>query len=406
MNGSVVIVGAGQAGVSVAFKLRSLGYQGRIVLVGDEPGIPYQRPPLSKKYLTAKADVERLHIKARSLYESERIELHTQCSVAAIDRETRTVTLTDGTSFTYDYLILATGAIPRGLPLSNGGSAPNVHTFRTLADAERLRPEMKAGNHMLVVGGGYIGLETAAVARSLGMEVTLVERDQRILGRVASKETADYFRKLHTDNGVRMYEGANLVRHVDSDHDNKTGWIINEMLVEADVVVVGIGVTPNIALAKQMGLAIDNGIVVDDSGRTSDSLIFAAGDCASIEYLGRRLRIESIQNAVDMAENIARSITASSERKHSIPWFWSDQYLTKLQIAGLNIGYTEVVIRKTSDACVSLWYYEGDRFLAVDAINDVKSFMTAKQWLATGCNPSPKEIGNTDIALNDVKMCN
>ncbi|MDR3095575.1 MAG: FAD-dependent oxidoreductase [Paraburkholderia sp.] len=404
MSGRVVIVGSGQAGVSAAFKLRALGYPGHIALVGEEPAAPYQRPPLSKKYLTGVADADRLLIKARSLYESERITLRAGCRVAAVDRIRKQVLLAGGEWLDYDYLILATGATPRRLPFDQGGDAPNVHTFRTLADAERLRTEMKSGRSLLVVGGGYIGLETAAVARSLGMEVTLVERDQRILGRVASAETAAWFRALHLANGVRICEGAQLQRQAHGDKDGTTAWLANGIAIGAHAVVVGIGVIPETRLAEQAGLRVDNGIVVDSAGRTSDPFIYAAGDCARFLYEGRPIRLESIQNAVDMAEAVARSIIGGAVEYRPVPWFWSDQYSTRLQIAGLNHGYTDVVVRNTSDTARSIWYYDGPRFIAVDAINDAKAFMTARQWLSAGHSPDAEAIADPGVALNAITV--
>jgi len=404
MSGGVVIAGSGQAGVSAAFKLRALGYAGDITLAGEEPAVPYQRPPLSKKYLTGDAGVDRLFIKARTLYESERIALRMDCRVAAVDRLRKQVLLAEGHSLDYDYLILATGAIPRRLLSDQGGVAPNVHTFRTLADAERLRTEMKPGRSLLVVGGGYIGLETAAVARSLGMDVTLVERDQRILGRVASAETAAWFRALHLANGVRLCEGAELKRLAHADQDSKTAWFANDTAIDADVVVVGIGVIPDTGLAEQAGLHVDNGIVVDSAGRTSDPFIYAAGDCARFPYQGQKIRLESIQNAVDMAENVAHAIVGNTAQYRPVPWFWSEQYSTRLQIAGLNSGYTHVVVRNTSETACSIWYYDGPRFIAVDAINDAKAFMTARQWLGAGHSPAADAIADPGVALNAVSL--
>jgi 3-phenylpropionate/trans-cinnamate dioxygenase ferredoxin reductase subunit len=404
MNGKVVIVGSGQAGVSAAFKLRALGYAGQIALVGAEPGLPYHRPPLSKKYLTNVADVERLHIKKAALYESEGIDLFADCRVVAIDRGERNVLLADGRLLGYDHLILATGARARCLPSHQGGDAPNVYTFRTLSDAERLRKDMRSGGRMLIVGGGYIGLETAAVARSLGMLVTLIERDSRILGRVASAETAAYFRGLHLKNGVRICEGVELKRLERVENGGMTVQLSNGSWIDADVVVVGIGVFPDTALAAEANLRVDNGIVVDSAGRTSDPYIYAAGDCARFPYQGQRIRIESVQNAVDMAEIVARSIVGESVKYRPVPWFWSDQYSTKLQIAGLNLGYTRVAVRKASDSVVSIWYYDGPRLIAVDAINDAKAFMTARQWLSAGRSPAADEIVDPAVALSAVSL--
>lgn len=403
-NGGVVIVGAGQAGVSCAFRLRALGYDGEITIAGGEPHLPYHRPPLSKKYLSGDGDAARLLIKSRDLYESERIRLRVDCPVVAIHREEKHVELADGGVLGYDHLILATGARPRCLPVVHGARAPKVHLFRTLADAEALRETLVRDRHLLVVGGGYIGLETAAVARNLGMRVTVIERDQRILSRVACAETAAYFRALHEANGVRMHEGVALTRLEQGENGTIAARLSNGVSIEPNVVVAGVGVVPETGLAGQAHLLVDNGIVVDESGRTSDPFIYAAGDCARFPYRGQRVRLESVQNAVDMAEAVARAIVGESVEYRPVPWFWSDQYSTRLQIAGLNLGYTHVAVRKAQGAARSVWYYEGPRLLAVDAINDTKAFMSAKRWLEAGWSPVAHEIENPNVALADVSL--
>jgi 3-phenylpropionate/trans-cinnamate dioxygenase ferredoxin reductase component len=404
MNQSVVIVGAGQAGVSSAFKLRALGYDGEITLVGEEPVHPYHRPPLSKKYLTGEVDAERLLLKEESLFQRERIELLIDCRVKAIDRDEKRVVLANGCTQRYDHLILATGARPRTLPTNPGGDAPNVHTFRTLSDAGRLRQYMTRDGHLLVVGGGYIGLETAAVARSLGMRVTLIERDDRILGRVAAAETANWFRALHQGSGVLIREGVSLTNLECDDNGARLAHLSDGTCIRVDVVVVGIGVTPETGLAAQADLRVDDGIVVDSAGRSSDPFIYAAGDCARFPYGGQLIRIESVQNAVDMAETVARSIVGESAAYRPVPWFWSDQYSTKLQIAGLNSGYTDVVVRRGPGAALSIWYYKGPRFIAVDAINDAKAFMTGKRWLSAGLSPAADEIADAEVELLAVSL--
>jgi 3-phenylpropionate/trans-cinnamate dioxygenase ferredoxin reductase component len=405
MNGSVVIVGSGQAGVSSAFKLRALGYGGKITLAGEEPVHPYHRPPLSKKYLTGNADAGRLFIKDPSLYERERIELLVDRRVVAIERARKRVVFADGGSLVYDALILATGARPRCLPSDLGADAPNVHSFRTLSDADRLRNHMTPGANLLVIGGGYIGLETAAVASSLGMQVTVIERDERILGRVASADTAAYFRALHQQRGVRIREGVSPTRlECDDMGAVKVAHLSDGTSIELDIVVVGIGVTPETALAEQADLRVDNGIVVDHAGRTSDAAIYAAGDCARFPYEDQLIRLESVQNAVDMAEIVARSIIGEPVEYRPVPWFWSDQYATRLRIAGLNLGYTHAVVRQGAGATLSIWYYDGPRFIAVDAINDAKAFMTGKQWLAAGRSPAADQIADATIGLHAVSL--
>ncbi len=400
MAENIVIVGSGQSGVSVAFKLRALGFEGKITLVGQEPHPPYQRPPLSKKYIARLAEEERLYLKQPALYESDRIELLPGRRVVAIHRNEKQIELDAGDRLDYDRLVLATGARARVLPEEQGGHARNVYTLRTLADARCLREEFAEGLRLLVIGGGYIGLETAAVARSLGLQVTLIEREERILARVASSPTAEYFKQLHLENGVQVVEAVGLERLEHVNQRATHALLTDGTKLQVDLVVVGIGVVPEMELARDAGLTVANGIAVDESGRTSDPAIYAAGDCACFTYRAKQIRLESVQNAVDMAETVAQSILGHDISYQCFPWFWSDQYSTKLQIAGLNLGYTRVAVRRTNSASMSVWYYNQDQFIAVDAINDAKAFMTAKRWLREGQNPSFSSIADPGIALS------
>ena len=400
MAEKVVIVGSGQSGVSVAFKLRALGFDGTVTLIGQEPHLPYQRPPLSKKYISGLAEEELLHLKKSAIYESERIDLVKGRQVVAIHREEKTIELDDGNRLDYDRLVLTTGARARVLPEALGGSAENVYTLRTLSDARALKEAFTEGRHLLVIGGGYIGLETAAVARSMGLRVTVIEREKRILARVASAPTADYFRQLHLDNGVQILEATGLER-LELVNQRATHALLNDgTKLPIDLVVVGIGVVPEVELAEDAGLMVGNGIIVDETGRTSDPMIYSAGDCACFNYRGQRIRLESVQNAIDMAVAVAQSIVGQDSGYQCFPWFWSDQYATKLQIAGLNLGYTHVAVRRTSAASMSVWYYNQDQFIAVDAINDAKAFMTAKRWLSSGMNPSLAALSDPGVELN------
>jgi len=404
MSKKIVIVGAGQAGVATAFKLRSHGHDGPITLLGEEPHLPYHRPPLSKKFVTDRLDVERLHIRQADLYEKEGISLVSDSHVEAIDRVQRRVRTSNGQAFDYDALVLATGSQARLLPFDEGGRPGNVLTLRTLGDAVSMRERFVPDNRLLVIGGGYIGLESAAVARSLGMTVTLVERDTRILNRVASPETAAYFRDLHRKHGVTIYEGAGIAQF-DRSGDCVTAVTLTDgTRIAVDVVVVGIGVMPRTDLAARVGLAVENGIVVEQSCRTSDPLIYSLGDCASFPYRDRSIRLESVQNAVDMADVVARSIMGEQAQYDALPWFWSDQYSTKLQIAGLNAGANRVAVRQNTDDSLSVWYFDGDQLVAVDAINDSRAFMTAKRWLGMGHAPSWEDVQDISIALGDLPV--
>ena len=400
MSNNIVIVGAGQAGVAVAFKLRSYGHTGLITLVEAESVLPYHRPPLSKRFITDRLDAERMYIKQAALYEQSNIAFVKGCTAVSINPGIKCVDLSNGQSVAYDVLVLATGSRARNLPDPDQPPARNVRTLRTLDDAQWLREAFLPGARLLVIGGGYIGLESAAVARSLGMNVTLIERDPRILGRVASAETAAYFRALHQAHGVTVHEGVNLTRFEYAGERVTAVELSDGSRLAVDVVIVGIGVAPNTDLAAHAGLHIENGIAVDRSCRTSDASIYALGDCASFPSEGRMIRLESVQNAVDMAEVVACAITGDPKEYVPVPWFWSDQYATKLQIAGLNTGYTRTVVRENHAGSLSIWYFAGDRLVAVDAINDARAFMTAKRLLAQCRSPNSDMVRDTSIELN------
>ncbi|MBN2741766.1 MAG: FAD-dependent oxidoreductase, partial [Rhodobacteraceae bacterium] len=300
----IVIVGAGQAAASMAAKLRGLGYDGALSVVGSEPVPPYQRPPLSKAYLLGDMAVERLTLRADSWWAENDVSLHLDSTVSAIDPDARVVTLSNGETLDYSELALCTGATPKRLPAAIGGTLGNVFTVRNLADVDAMRALFVAGKRLVVIGGGYIGLEAAAVARKLGLEVTLIEAAPRILGRVACAQTADAIRALHRAHGVEIIEGIGLTR-LTGDAQVTGAELQDGRKIAADFVVVGIGVTPDDEIARAAGIACDNGIAVDAQGRSSDPHIWAAGDCASFPYADSRLRLESVGNAIDMAELVA-----------------------------------------------------------------------------------------------------
>ena len=393
----VVIIGAGQAGAAAAAKLRALGYQADITMIGEEPTPPYQRPPLSKAYLLGDMELERLYLRAPAFWDEQKVTLHLGARVTAIDTNARTVTF-DGGTIGYDNLILTTGSRPRQLPAAIGGALAGVFTVRTLADVDRMAPAFRAGANALIVGGGYIGLEAAAVAAKLGLNVTLIEAAPRILQRVAAPETSTYFRKLHADHGVTILEGVGLERLLGE------GRVTGARLADgrelpADLVIVGIGIQPNSEIAEAAGIAIENGIRTDSRGRTSDPHVWSAGDCASFPYQGGRIRLESVGNAIDQAETVAANIAGGETDYQAKPWFWSDQYDVKLQIAGLNTGYDQIVTRDGDGGAVSFWYYQGDRLLAVDAMNDSRAYMIGKRLIEAGRSPDKAAIADpaTDL---------
>ncbi len=389
----IIVIGGGQAGSSLVAKLRGLGFEGDVTLIGEEPVPPYQRPPLSKAYLLGDMEAERLYLRPRAFYADQKITLKLGAPVEAIDRLEKTVTV-GGETLAYDQLALTTGSVPRRLPAAIGGALDGVYEVRTLADVDRMAPEFRDGARVLVIGGGYIGLEAAAVARKLGLEVTLVEMAERILQRVAAPETSDFFRDLHSGHGVDIREGAGLARL--TGEGRVTGAELSDgSSLEIDFALVGVGIAPGTALAEAAGLQIDNGIMVDGDGRTSDPAIWAAGDCASFPVGGRRLRLESVQNAIDQAEAVAANMLGAGTAYVPKPWFWSDQYDVKLQIAGLNTGYDSVVVRAGDrDGAVSHWYFRGPQLLAVDAMNDGRNYMIGKRLIESGRSPAPETIAD------------
>lgn len=388
----IIVIGGGQAGASCVAKLRAEGFEGQVTLIGDEPVPPYQRPPLSKAYLLGEMALERLFLRPEAWYGENAIDLRLGASVEAIDAGSKTVSV-GGEVLAYDALVLATGSTPRRLPANIGGGLRGVHVVRTLADVDAMEPSVVEHGRVLIVGGGYIGLEAAAVARKRGMDVTLIEAAPRILGRVAAPETADYFRALHKNHGVKVLEGVGLtcLNGVD-------GKVVGAILSNGeehpyDMVIAGIGIVTNDGPAVMAGVALDNGIATDLRGRTSDPAIWAAGDCASLPFREERIRLESVQNAIDQAEAVAKNILGAEEDYVPKPWFWSDQYDVKLQIAGLNAGYDSVAVRD-GGAARSHWYYKGDTLLAVDAMNDPRGYMVGKRMIEAGKSPAPNVVAD------------
>lgn len=394
----VVVIGAGQAGASLVAKLRKDGFDGDITLIGAEPVPPYQRPPLSKGYLLGDMALERMFLRPESFYAEQNIALKLAQPVTAINAAGRTVTVGDK-MVAYDDLVLTTGSDPRRLPAAIGGDLNGVFVVRTLADVDAMASDVAEGKKVLIVGGGYIGLEAAAVCAKSGVQVTLVEMADRILQRVAAPETSDYFRALHTGHGVDIREGVGLERLTGAEGRVTGAVLADGTELEVDFVIVGVGISPASALAETAGVEIENGIRVDAQGRTSDPHIWAAGDCASFPYKGNRIRLESVQNAIDQAEVVATNLMGAGRDYEPQPWFWSDQYDVKLQIAGLNTGYDHIVTRKGNGQSISFWYYQGDTLLAVDAMNDPRAYMIGKRLIEAGKSPDPGLVSNPEADL-------
>lgn len=402
-TGRLVIVGAGQAGFAAAAKLRSIEDSRPITIVGSEGVLPYQRPPLSKRYLAGDTSFEQLQFRPKEWFDENGIELKLSAPAERIDRGAKKVLLQDGATVDYHTLLLATGSSPRKLSSAVGGELDGVYVMRDKRDADRLGKALVAGRRALIVGGGYIGLEAAAVARHRGLEVTLLEMADRILLRTSASETADIIRAVHAERQVRVLERTGLLRLVGRGGKVVGAELSDGSYLETGCVIVGIGVTPNDALADLAGLEVSNGIVVDAYGRTSDLSIYAAGDCANFPWRGRRIRLESVQNAVDQAEAVAFVIAGQGRPYEPKPWFWSDQYDVKLQIAGFNLGYDQTLLRHGSrDGSHSVWYFKDQTLLAVDAINDATAYVVGRKFLELGVSPAKEAIADPTTDLKQL----
>lgn len=392
MRREIVVVGAGQAGVQAAFSLRQRGFDGRIRLVGAERGLPYQRPPLSKTFLTEGQSRADLLLRTAAAFEKSAIELVDGETVTEIDRAARTVTLESGGQLRYDHLVLALGARNRTLPVAGGDAALDL---RTIDDAEAIRDRLAGGPRVAVIGGGFVGLEIAASARKLGCDVVVLEAMDRLMRRTCSSALAQHVLDAHRGDGIdvrldTMAAGLHARNGVVTRVETRRG-----ELVDADLVIIGIGIAPNVALAEAAGLEVDDGVVVDAALRTGDAHVTAIGDCASFDYayLGRRTRLESVQNAVDQGKAVARTALGEAQPYAAVPWFWSDQGDLKIQIAGLTDGSTEHVVRTEPGAgSLSVFCWQGDRFVGVETVNAAGDHILARRALDAGLHPSPAEV--------------
>ena len=403
MSKRIVIAGAGHAAGQVVASLQQHKFDGQIVLVGDEPYLPYQRPPLSKKFLAGEMPAERLYVKPASFYEDAGVELHLATTIEALDRETRSLSVSNGDPVSYDALVLALGSRVRRLPVS-GTDLEGVHYLRSITDVEAIRADFDKGRRLVVIGAGYIGLEVAAVARQAGLDVTVIEMEDRVMSRVVSPEISDYYQIEHANQGVKLQlstgvEGINGKKRV------KSVTTSDGEEIPADVVVIGVGIEPNTALARDAGLDVDNGIVVDDHCRTSDPHIYAIGDCTMHPngIYGRSLRLESVHNALEQAKTAVANICGIDTAYNQVPWFWSDQYDLKLQIAGLSEGYDDVVIRgNPAERSFSCLYLREGQLIAVDAINAPRDFVQSKQLIADGTILDADRLADSDVTLKEL----
>jgi 3-phenylpropionate/trans-cinnamate dioxygenase ferredoxin reductase subunit len=394
-----VIVGAGQAGGQLAHSLRVNGWSGSITMIGEESWFPYQRPPLSKQLLAGESGPEEAFLYDSAFYDEADIEVRTNARVTRIDRERTHVELESGDTVKYDYLALTTGARVRRLAMP-GSDLRDIFYFRDMDDALALRKRFKSARRMVIVGGGYIGLEVAAAAAKSGLDVTVVELADRVMSRVVSPIVSEYFEGIHKANGVHVLTGVGV-------HGFAGAGSVSEVLTDqgplrCDLAMIGVGILPQTALAEACGLPVDDGVVVDAYAQTADERIFAAGDCTQHPnaVYGRRLRLECVQNASDQADIAAQTICGNRTPYQAVPWFWSDQYDTKLKIAGVSQGYDQVVRRgDPGTGQFANYYLRNQRLIAVDAVNSPRDYMMGKRLIANQATPDPAKIADVSIPV-------
>ncbi|MEC8518161.1 MAG: FAD-dependent oxidoreductase [Pseudomonadota bacterium] len=403
----IVIIGAGQAAAQAIVSLRQGGYEEAITLVGDEQELPYQRPPLSKKYLSGEMEAERLFFRGQEYYDNENVTLKLGCRATAVSANKKTVTLDDQSDLAFSKLIICTGSRPRQLPLP-GAELKNIFDVRTIADIDAMKPAFTPGKKLIIIGGGYIGLETAAVACKMGLETTVIEAADRVLARVTDPVMSAFYQRVHAEEGVTILTGTGVAGLHGTEGTVSGVELSDGRILEADCVVVGIGIVPNTELAEAAGLDVDNGIVVNDVARTSYPDIYAAGDCTQHpnDLLGRHLRLESVQNAIEQGKAAASDILGTPVAYHQIPWFWSDQYDVKLQIVGMSGDHDKIVTRgDLNSRSFAVFYFKGDQLTAVDAVNRPGEFMVAKKLVhraAEGDVFEPDKLADESLSAKDL----
>ena len=393
----IVIIGAGQAAGQAAASLRQGKYEGSITILGNETQPPYQRPPLSKQYLSGELGMDRVMVRPEKFYVDQDITLHTGTRVESIDSSAKTVTTSSGDSYEYDKLLIATGSRPRILTIP-GSELPGIHYLRTIDDVDAIREAMQTAKKICIVGGGYIGLEVAAVAVTAGLQVTVLEMEDRILQRVTTPEMSEYYHELHAGKGVNIRVNTGVSGFQGEDHVSTV--LCGDEKMDADLVIVGIGIIPNIELAEAAGLDCNNGITVDDHCRTSDPHIYAAGDCTNHPnpIMGRRLRLESVPNAMEQARVSTSNMLGADKVYASIPWFWSDQYDLKLQMVGFSAdGDTSVQRGDKATNQFAVFYLKDGKVVSVDAVNSPREFMVCKQLYGKAVDPAA--LSDTNIEL-------
>jgi len=403
MDQTFVIVGAGHAGGQAASTLRMKGFEGKIIMLGDEAYVPYERPPLSKGLLSGDIDIERVYLRKPDWYAKKNVDLRVNTLVDTIDKDNKSLALADGSTVTYDKLLIATGTRVRKLNLP-GEELEGIFYLRAIADTLAIQKRLKPDAKVVIVGGGYIGLEVAAVSAKMGCDVTVLEGLDRVMNRVVAAEVSAFYHDVHTSAGVKIMTGVGVTAY-EGDGDVTHVVTADGARYEADLVVVGVGVIPNCEIAEAAGLTVDNGLVVDKFAQTSDPDIYAAGDVTNHPnaLLGRRLRLESVQNAVDQAKTAANAMLGTLGEYAEIPWFWSDQYDLKLQIVGLSEPDDDVVIRgDPASRKFSVGYVRDGQFVAINTINNVKDFMGSKKLIAAGRKIDPALLADVDTPLKEM----
>ncbi len=398
-----VVLGGGHAAGQAVASLRQDGFDGEIDLIGEEPFLPYQRPPLSKQYLSGEHTIERVYLRAATFYDERKVTLHLGVRGERIDPVAHTVTLSTGATLHYDKLLIATGSRARQLRIE-GSNLPGVHYLRTIADVDAIRAAFGTAKRVTIAGGGYIGLEVAAVAKTAGLAVTVLEMEDRILKRVTTPAMSTFYHGLHTGRGVDVRTNTKVSGFAGNGRVEAVLTAAGER-IPADLVIVGVGIIPNVEVAAAAGIACDNGIVVDDHCRTSAPDIYAAGDCTNHPnaLLGRRLRLESVPNAMEQARVATTNMNGGDATYASIPWFWSDQYELKLQMVGFSSDGDQAVVR--GDPGVNqfaTFYLKNGVVVAVDAVNSPREFMASRQMVDKRSKPDPAKLADPKVALKEL----
>ncbi len=404
MSQTCIIIGASHAAAQLAPTLRQEGWEGRIIVIGDEAWIPYHRPPLSKTFLSGEKSMDEIYIKPQNVYDNADIEFMLSTRVESIDRENKSVSLDNGETLNWDKLALTTGSRVRKIDMP-GVDLEGIYYLRDAADVDKIRSRTGEGKKAVIIGGGYIGLETAAVLRKLGMEVTVIEMMERVLQRITTPEISAFYQRIHQEEGVNILCGVGLEAFEGEGSVQKV--VCNDGSThDADLVVIGVGIMPNVELAETAGLEVNNGIVVDKFARTSDPDIVAAGDCTfhPNAFYGRDIRLESVQNASDQARTAALSLCGKDQAYDALPWFWSDQYDLKLQIAGLSQGYDEVVIRGDIKGSRSFaaFYLKDGVIISVDAVNKPPEFMMGKRLISNKVDPDREKLADAAVPIKEI----